>query len=355
VPPPVHMLGGCDRLDNGHFPGRYRELLDELREVQPGVLYIVAAGMPGKVYCEAIRRHGGIALDIGHSIDVLAGVGGRKHVTKDVLDRYQIVKAPERPSHAYRRYAMARAMEADGGVAQADNHVVPTRLAEPTKEALARRAIERVLRSKSEFFERAFIALSFNGISGDYAEFGCEGGTSMWLAWREIAANPVPRDMWAFDSFAGLPKTEDPRDDHPAWVPNTMAMSVDEFHSVLATRGVPRDAYTTVEGHFAESLPRLGSDGPPRDIALAYIDCKLYSSTASVLEFLQPRLKHGMILAFDGYYCWTESQVSGERAALDEFAAEHPEWNFHRYMSIDWDGVAFVVEDASCRRATTRQ
>jgi hypothetical protein len=63
-----------------------------------------------------------------------------------------------------------------------------------------------------------------------------------------------------------------------------MSMSVETFHSVLAARGVPRDVYTTVEGYFAESLPALGS---------------------------------------------------GERAALGEFAADHPEWNFHRYMTID--------------------
>jgi O-methyltransferase len=217
----------------------------------------------------------------------------------------------------------------------------------PSKVELAQRAIQRTLRSKSGFFECAFVALSFNGISGDYAEFGCYGGTSMWLAWQEIAANPVPRHMWAFDSFSGLPKATDPRDEHPAWIPSTMSMSVDDFHAVLGTRGVPRDAYTTVEGFFAESLPPLGANGPPADIALAYVDCDLYSSTVSVLEFLESRLKHGMIVAFDDYYCWTPTDVSGERAALNEFAADHPEWNFHRYMSIDWAGVAFVVEDAT--------
>jgi O-methyltransferase len=241
----------------------------------------------------------------------------------------------------------------DGRTAEPADAVMRTWLAEPSKETLVQRAIDRVLRSKSEFFERAFIALSFNRISGDYAEFGCYGGTSMWLAWREIGANPVARHMWAFDSFAGLPKAEDPRDDHPAWIPSTMSMGVEDFHSVLAVRGVPRDAYTTVDGYFAESLPRIGPDSPPRDIALAYIDCDLYSSTVSVLGFLEPRLKHGMILAFDDYYCWTESDVSGERAALNEFAADHPEWNFHRYTSIDWGGVAFVVEDPSPRPART--
>jgi O-methyltransferase len=355
IPPPVYMLHQSDKHDNGHFPGRYRELLDELGAVQPGLLYLVAAGMPGKVYCEAIRQHGGIALDIGHSIDVLAGVGGRRNVTREVLDRYQIVKVPEHPTHAYRRYAKVGVPDADGRVAQSEGAVVPTWAAEARKHELAQRAIERVLRSKSEFFERAFVALAFNGIPGDYAEFGCQGGISMWLAWKEIAANPVARHMWASDPFAGAPKSEDPGDDPPTWIPNTASMDVDDFHSVLATRGVPRDDYTTIEGDFGKLLPRLGSHGEPRDIALAYIACDLYSSTVSVLDFLEPRLKHGMILAFDDYYSWTVAGVSGERAALENFAAEHPEWNFHRYLAIDWDGLAFVVERAPGSRAKTRQ
>jgi O-methyltransferase len=126
-------------------------------------------------------------------------------------------------------------------------------------------------------------------------------------------------------------------------------MSVDDFHAVLATRGVPRDGYTTIEGYFAESLPPLGPDGPPRDIALAYV-----RRLRSVLQHGErvgvpraPAQKHGMILAFDDYYCWTRSDVSGERAALGEFAGDQPESNVHRYMSIDWGGLAFVVEDAT--------
>jgi hypothetical protein len=108
VPPPVHMLPARVRHDNGHFPGRYRELLEDLRSVQTGLLYLVAAGMPGKVYCETVRKHGGIAFDIGHSMDVLAGVCWRKNITDDMLNKYRIVEAPVSPSDAYRRYAAER-------------------------------------------------------------------------------------------------------------------------------------------------------------------------------------------------------------------------------------------------------
>ena len=65
-----------------------------------------------------------------------------------------------------------------------------------------------------------------------------------------------------------------------------------------------------------------------------------------MLEFLEPRLKHGMIVAFDDYYCWTPTDVSGERAALHEFLTAHPQWNFYRYKEIHWAGTSFVVERA---------
>ena len=62
----------------------------------------------------------------------------------------------------------------------------------------------------------------------------------------------------------------------------------------------------------------------PANIALAFIDCDMYSSTRSVLGFLMPRLKHGMIIAFDDYFCWIRRpQPSGERRAMLDFFGDH--------------------------------
>ena len=79
---------------------------------------------------------------------------------------------------------------------------------------------------------------------------------------------------------------------------------------------------------------------------MAYIDCNLYTSTVTVLDFLAPRLKHGMIVAFDDYFCWSPTQVSGERLALHEFERDHPQWHFERYKDVHRAGVSFVVEHA---------
>lgn len=214
-----------------------------------------------------------------------------------------------------------------------------------TSETTTLDIVERILRGYSDFFWDAFVALRVNGISGEYAEFGCHTGGSFQAAYHVLSKISPERHMWAFDSWQDLPH-DHPLDDHPGfWAMGGQgAGGVENFHAANAQHGVARDAYTAVEGYYRDTLPALGDDGPPTDIALAYVDCDLYSSSVSVLEFLGPRLKHGMIVAFDDWFCWSPTERSGERVALEEFLREHPEWNFHRYRNIHWSGLAFVVE-----------
>ena len=77
--------------DTGHWPQRYHELLEELREIEPGRLWFVAAGMVGKPYCEAIREAGGIAVDIGHAADIWVGMRTRSYDQSEVLATWSIV------------------------------------------------------------------------------------------------------------------------------------------------------------------------------------------------------------------------------------------------------------------------
>ena len=214
------------------------------------------------------------------------------------------------------------------------------------------RGVRRHMAGCSTFFYDAFVSLMVNGISGDYVEFGSWGANTFKIAYEEMCNSGRPRPMWAFDSFQGLPQATDDRDNHPGWRPGTKQGQggVEKFHEAAAALGVPRDAYTAVEGYYEDSLPPLGSDAPPVDIALAYIDCNMYSSTVTVLEFLAPRLKHGMIVAFDDYFCWSPTDVSGERSALHEFSERHPQWNFFRYQNVHRAGLSFVVERADWNR-----
>ena len=200
---------------------------------------------------------------------------------------------------------------------------------------------------KRDFFWTAFKALDFNGIDGDYVEFGSHGGRTFRLAFDEILRRRrSPRHMWAFDSFQGLPDAAEAMDSHPEWRQGAMATDIASFHKICKSHRIPDDTYTVVQGYYEETLPRMSDDAAPTNIALAYIDCDLYSSTKTVLEFLAPRLKHGMIVAFDDYFCWSADQVSGESKALAEFMARDETWNFVRYRDYGWAATSFLVERA---------
>lgn len=123
-----------------------------------------------------------------------------------------------------------------------------------------------------------------------------------------------------------------------------MAISIEKLHEKCDANGITRDAYTVVAGCYEDTLKDTAPGAQLNNIALAYIDCDLYSSTRTVLEFLMPRLKHGMIIAFDDYFCWSATHVSGERQAMLEFFHNNPDWELVPYMPFSWGGQSFVVE-----------
>lgn len=198
---------------------------------------------------------------------------------------------------------------------------------------------------RQEFFYNAFKALSFNGINGDYVEFGCCGGMTFALAYHEAVRHAHKAKLWAFDSFQGLPAPKEAKDSHPKWVEKNMLTTLDHFHKLCASQRVPRDVYHVVPGFYDITLPAMSATDAPKNIALAYIDCDLYSSTKDVLQFIMPRLKHGMIIAFDDYFCWSATRISGERMAMLELFSENSEWELVPYMQFGWHGLSFVVED----------
>lgn len=197
---------------------------------------------------------------------------------------------------------------------------------------------------RQSFFYNAFKALSFNGIDGDYVEFGSCGGMTFDLAYHEIKRRSYPCLMWSFDSFEGLPAPEGGADEHPEWQQGRLANSLEDFHAICSANGIPREAYRTVKGFYNETLEEQAAGERPGNIALAYIDCDLYNSTLSVLRFLIPRVKPGMIMAFDDYHCWSSTHRSGERQAMLEIFQKHPVWELVPFMHYGWHGAAFVVE-----------
>lgn len=197
---------------------------------------------------------------------------------------------------------------------------------------------------RDDFFRRAFTALAFNGIQGDYVEFGCCGGVTFGLAHQHSRRQKHSCRLWAFDSFAGLPAQAVVEDSHPVWIQGDMTIGVSDFRQICKEHGIAMDDYRIVEGYYDDTLRGTGSSELPKDICLAYVDCDLYSSTKAVLAFLMPRLKHGMILAFDDYHCWSSTQASGERKACGEYFRDNPDWELVPFAAYGWGGMSFMIE-----------
>jgi O-methyltransferase len=102
-----------------------------------------------------------------------------------------------------------------------------------------------------------------------------------------------------------------------------------------------------VPGYYEDTIGQEDkSDFPlPNDVAFAYIDCDLHSSSKTVLGFLSSRMKHGMILAFDDYFCYSPRMLSGERLAFLEFLLADSRFHFSPFVQFGWHGMSFVVED----------
>jgi O-methyltransferase len=209
------------------------------------------------------------------------------------------------------------------------------------------RAVELDRSSSREFMRKAFTLLRTNQIEGDYAEFGCGRG-SFIPAYQESRKIKFNCTMWAFDSFRGLPAPSGAEDEHPHWIEGAYKTTVEDFKGFCKRAGISDSEYRIVEGFYEETLkPKQtpGAEKLPDSIAFAYIDCDLYSSARTVLNFLATRIKHGTVLAFDDYFCYSSTALAGERLACAEFLNENSNFRLSPYCQFHCAGMAFIVED----------
>ena len=141
-------------------------------------------------------------------------------------------------------------------------------------------------------------------------ELGVFRGRSLRMLQR---LSPAKTTFHAFDSFQGLPEDWDAGDPRGAYTTHGKVPDIAnvEFHV----------------GWFNETLPSF-VDGLSKDIALAHLDCDLYSSTSEALDLLAPHLKSGAVLVFDdflgGHSNWLLGQAKAFHDAVDKF-----QWSFN--------------------------
>jgi len=165
-------------------------------------------------------------------------------------------------------------------------------------------------------------ALSLAPRGGMALEFGVYTGTTL----RAIAEARGDGRVYGFDSFQGLPED---------WRAGFTAGTFDDAE--------PPDVpgAELVVGWFADTLPAFLAEHPG-PVDLLHLDADLYSSTATVLEHVGPRLRPGSVVVFDEYLNhpgWED----GEHRAWSEYVARTGLGFTYEAFTHDNEQVVVVV------------
>jgi hypothetical protein len=155
------------------------------------------------------------------------------------------------------------------------------------------RAVRNLVR-REELLKFALGQCSLDGL---VMEFGVYRGASL-----TFIADHEPGPVYGFDSFEGLPED---------W---TDVQRKGRFSLGGEAPQLGRSNLVLVKGWFEDTLPRFLSQhpGPARFV---HVDCDLYSSAATVLTQLAPRILPGTIILFDEYF-------------------NYPGWEHHEYKAF---------------------
>jgi hypothetical protein len=201
--------------------------------------------------------------------------------------------------------------------------------------------------------DKAFEFIYKSETDGDYYEFGVFQGVSVAravrsdIAWRKKTGRAHVGKFYGFDSFQGLPPfaAGDHLEGYGVFQPGQFADTQPQrVLDHIVGEGLPADRVTLIPGFFSESLDsevtlRLLEESR---VAIAHIDCDLYSSAMECLEFLDGRLADGAVVLFDDWFCYRGRPDSGVHKAFDEWRAMR-DYIVSDYFTYSWAGRAFII------------
>lgn len=177
-------------------------------------------------------------------------------------------------------------------------------------------------------------------ISGYYFEFGCNGAHTMRMAW-DAFHHLFDFTYVGFDSFEGLPEISK-IDQQEIWEKGKLAFDENKFIEVVTAHGIPPSKLLTVRGFYDRSLTQsLAASLLPQKAAVVYIDCDLYISTVSVLNWMTDFLQRGTVIVFDDWNCFHGDPERGERLAWKEYREKNPALRFEPFVSTN-EAQAFI-------------
>lgn len=200
-----------------------------------------------------------------------------------------------------------------------------------------------------EILKHAMEYAAHNKISGDYLEFGVWKGRSFSRAyniWKHLFFNRgelKSMRFYAFDSFEGLPKIKG-EDSSGEFSTGQYLCTEDDFRKNIAAAGVDLKQVEIVKGWFDKVLnDDTKKKLPLKRAAIVFIDCDLYESAVSVLDFITDYITDGTVLIFDDWFCFKGSPERGEQKAFREWLAKNPNIKAVEYHKFNWRGNSFII------------
>lgn len=180
---------------------------------------------------------------------------------------------------------------------------------------------------------------------GDYYEFGLYKGYTFLTAYRAAEKHGLTnKRFFGFDSFQGLPRVEGPDKTGGHFFEGQFACTKSEVKNNLLKHGVDFERIRLVKGFYKDSLTHdLKKELGKRPAGVVFLDCDLYSSTKSALEWLEGLIHANSIVIFDDWHSFTEGKNLGQQLALKEFMGRNPSLVFEPVFDYDGNGRAFIV------------
>lgn len=128
---------------------------------------------------------------------------------------------------------------------------------------------------------------------GHIVEFGSyKGGNAVFMAYIVDKLYPGVK-VYALDTFSGMPATDANVDAHKKG--DFSDVDLDELRTYAEKKGVTNLLF--VKGLFSDTAPDLLKD--VKHVALAHIDCDIYSAVADSYEIVKPYMVPGGYMVFD--------------------------------------------------------
>lgn len=189
-------------------------------------------------------------------------------------------------------------------------------------------------------------------VEGEIAEFGCMTGRTGTVLAAAMASFRTPKQLHLFDSFEGLPETDNPVDrqsvhvQEGVWAPGTCkGISPAALRARCEQYLKPAQVHIH-KGWFSDTVPPVSG----MKFGLLHIDCDLYESTMDVLEplFARGSVADGAAILFDDWNCNRASPERGERKAWQEIIRKYQVtasdrgaygWAAHQFIVHHYNGM----------------